>query len=509
MEAKTDHHEHEEAIAPVRPPFGAAAGGSSPAGLEDWGGLWPPGPLVMGIAAAVLLAAVVGVFTVLPRLVGQNAREGAPAQSAPPSAAPQKPASPELTEQQRAELADRTESVLAELLTQQQRLKEMSVESWGGEEWTRYSQQSKQGDDAYLAKSYQEAIAAYGKALDTGKSLLSRSSEITSRALDAGQQALAVGNAGLAKQQFDLVLGVEPGNAAAKAGRARAEKLPRVLDLVRQGDELRKGDQLEEAAKAYADAVALDGEWKPAAAALADLRREIADREFETLMSKGFAALSAKDYAGAQRQFKAALGMRPKSTEARDGLVQARQGRTLDEIALARARALAFERRELWDRAIEQYESALAEDDSLDFAKTGLERARERAALDAKLTNLIKNPSLLFGDDVLAGARDLLEQARAIADPGDRLQGQVGRLEALITAATTPVSVELKSDAQTEVTVYRVGHLGTFSDKQVQLRPGRYTAVGSRDGYRDVRKTFTVLPGRESEPVSVICFEPI
>jgi hypothetical protein len=61
----------------------------------------------------------------------------------------------------------------------------------------------------------------------------------------------------------------------------------------------------------------------------------------------------------------------------------------------------------------------------------------------------------------------------------------------------------------TEVTLFRVGVLGSFTATEVDLRPGNYTAVGSRDGYRDVRRTFTVLPGRELEPISVICEEPI
>src|SRR5690606_19794755 len=180
---------------------------------------------------------------------------------------------------------------------------------------------------------------------------------------------------------------------------------------------------------------------------------------------------------------------------AKDGLVQAKQGLELDQIALAQARASAFERRELWDRAIEQYESALAADKSLVFAKEGLERARSRGALDAKLANLIANPALLFRDDVLDGARRLLEQAQAIPEPGTRLNQQMVQLDKLITQATTPVVVELRSDAQTEVTLYRVGRLGVFSSKQVELRPGQYTVIGSRDGYRDVRETFTVLPG--------------
>ncbi len=58
--------------------------------------------------------------------------------------------------------------------------------------------------------------------------------------------------------------------------------------------------------------------------------------------------------------------------------------------------------------------------------------------------------------------------------------------------ASKPIAVRLTSDQLTTVTLYRVGDLGAFASKEVELRPGTYTVIGSRDGYRDVRQTFTV-----------------
>ena len=140
---------------------------------------------------------------------------------------------------------------------------------------------------------------------------------------------------------------------------------------------------------------------------------------------------------------------------------------------------------------------------------TGLTRATARADLDAKLGNLIDNPNLLFRDNVLEEARQLRDAAGAVAEPGPRLEEQKSQLDRLLTLASTPLKVQIRSDQLTEVTVYRVGPLGTFGVKEVELRPGTYTAIGSRNGYRDVRTTFTVLPGRELQPISVVCSEPI
>ena len=65
------------------------------------------------------------------------------------------------------------------------------------------------------------------------------------------------------------------------------------------------------------------------------------------------------------------------------------------------------------------------------FAQTGLDRATSRAGLDAKLANFIENPTLLFGDTVLAGARELLDEARRhTPSKGPRLESQIGRSSA-------------------------------------------------------------------------------
>lgn len=55
--------------------------------------------------------------------------------------------------------------------------------------------------------------------------------------------------------------------------------------------------------------------------------------------------------------------------------------------------------------------------------------------------------------------------------------------------------VQLASDNLTDVQIYRVGRLGSFESRQIELLPGKYTAVGTRAGYRDVRREFTIIPG--------------
>ena len=136
-------------------------------------------------------------------------------------------------------------------------------------------------------------------------------------------------------------------------------------------------------------------------------------------------------------------------------------------------------------------------------------RARVRYDLDAKLVNLIENPNLLFNDQTLTDAQSLLTEAYSIQQPGPLLESQTSDLSRLVQIASTPIPVEIYSDELTEVTVYRVGRMGKFLFKQLELKPGTYTVIGSRVGYVDVRQELIVLPGSDLEPITVQCMEPI
>ncbi|MDX1561756.1 MAG: tetratricopeptide repeat protein [Gammaproteobacteria bacterium] len=464
------------------------------------------GPLV-GAAVLLAVAGIVMVFVYLPAWVERaSAPEPVAAVEEPVPAAPAEPA---LTPEQIAALRAEAEALLAELLEQQQALLARSAQSWGQSSWELYEQSERLASDAFLAEDFEQAVAQYEAALATGAELLARSEQIMADALTAGEEAIAVGNPELAIEQFDLVLAVDPNNARAQRGRARAADLPRVLDAMRRGDAARDRGALDEAAAAYREALAIDSNFEAARRSLSAVTTDLANSRFDRLISSGFAAIEAGRYEAAVEQFNEALGLRPDSPVARDGLEQAEQQRLLNEILMAEVRGQAFERRELWDEAIARYEDALAIDPTLQFAIDGLARAQARADLDAKLSALIDNPRLLLTDEVLGEARSLVSDARAIDDPGPRLSSQLEELDNLIVLASTPIDVQFVSDGLTQVTVYRVGDLGSFQTKEVSLRPGSYTAIGMRRGYRDVRQNFDVLPGNNNGPVTVICVEPI
>jgi hypothetical protein len=130
-------------------------------------------------------------------------------------------------------------------------------------------------------------------------------------------------------------------------------------------------------------------------------------------------------------------------------------------------------------------------------------------ALHQQLDELIIEPDRLSVPSVMQKATMLVVNITTSPDVGPRLAGQKDELSRLLKRAATALTVPIISDNVTEVSIYKVGRLGNFMRKEVNLRPGTYVAVGSRPGFRDVRLEFRVAPEIEMEPVIVQCEEQI
>ena len=148
-------------------------------------------------------------------------------------------------------------------------------------------------------------------------------------------------------------------------------------------------------------------------------------------------------------------------------------------------------------------------DAALGSAKQGLARAKQRAGLAVELDKAIGNADSLNDERKWQSARGLANRAREVKPMGAKLAAQIAALERALTIAAVPVPVRFESDSQTDVVIYKVGRLGLFQTMTLDLRPGKYVAVGSRPGFRDVRLEFRVAPEIDLQPIVVRCEEAI
>jgi tetratricopeptide (TPR) repeat protein len=259
--------------------------------------------------------------------------------------------------------------------------------------------------------------------------------------------------------------------------------------------EPRRAEKLDEGAGAEREGRALDAERD--------------DRRFTAEMSAGLKALEQGDHASARASLQRAGALRPAAPEVAQALHRVEQAEILEKISGFREAAVEAEEREAWHEATAHYRSILALDPTIRFARRGAERCAALADLSDRLAYHLANPGRLSDDEVFTEATELLVRAAEVDPAGPQHRRQIAEFTRLVETAGTPLPAVLLSDGLTAITVYKVGRFGSFERRELTLRPGRYTVVGSRSGYRDVRLTLEVEPGAAPATLSVKCEEPI
>ena len=401
------------------------------------------------------------------------------------------------------------ESTLGELLSALEILEGRGVERWAITEHRAARQMYADGDKAYLEKDYVYAEELYLGALTVLEPLYARIEPAFEKAYAEAVAAFEAGDWSQALSAYELAVAITPSHADAIAGYQRTRNLETVLGLVEQGVEYEEDLELDAALSSFERAAEIDPLWQPAQDGIQRVERTRTEIEFDTRMSEGFEAIANGDFLAARAAFRVAQKLIPESTEPADGLLQVDQGLRLQDINTLEREALALEADEHWVAVVQTYEEILKVDNTLSFARDGLARGREMSALHAKLDSMIAEPDRLSVPSVMDEATKLVVSITIRPDVGPRLAEQRDELSGLLKRAATPVTVPIVSDNQTDVIIYRVGKLGNFMHKEVNLRPGTYIAVGSRPGFRDVRREFRVAPEIEMQPIIVQCEEPI
>lgn len=402
-----------------------------------------------------------------------------------------------------------TEAVLGELLSKIRTLEQRAVQRWGGLRFDRAQAVYAAGDAAFIARDYALATEKYGAAITIIEPLLDEVDEKFRTTFAAAQEALAAADTIEALRLFELAVAISPSHADAQAGFSRAKNMDAVLSLTDQGFALEKDLEFDAARLSFEQAVSLDPKWQPAQTGLDRVLGTIRQIEFERRMTEGLSALAESDYPSARAAFRMAQTLRPESTEPVDGLLQVDQGIRLDRIALLERRGRSEERNEAWAVAVATYRDVLQIDSNLQFAHQGLDRSMRMMALHEQLDEYIANPDSLSAASTMSKATGMVVDITRMPEIGPRLAEQRDLLTRLLKRAVTPLAVRLVSDNLTDVSIYKVGKLGSFQTRQMHLRPGTYIAIGSRPGYRDVRLEFRVAPEIDQQPVVIRCEEPI
>ena len=383
------------------------------------------------------------------------------------------------------------------------------AERWAQEESGRAFEQAEQGDGFIGRRSYNDAEAAYRLATDTLQQLLDTRPRRFQTILQRAYGLLEENKPDEALADFELALLMEPADSGALAGQARARVRADVLSYVDVAKVAEQEQHFEDALQAYARAVALDPEYQPAVSALQALESRLQDVRYQDALGTALSALEKSQFQTSAGALKEAKSIHPDSQEVKDLQLRLHSAQQAGELASLRSQARRSVAAENWQVAEGLYRKALAIDSGTAFAIAGQEKARRRIRLHGQLDHYLDDPERLYSPEPLKNATRLLSSTGSIPVEEPLLKGKIDSLAQHVEQAKTPVDLLLLSDDQTSVSIYHVGQFGHFSEKRLSLLPGRYTVVGSRSGYRDVREIITVLPGKPLPPLMIRCEEPV
>jgi len=500
-----------QAAAPQPATAETSAGGTAPPATPSWvlpalGGL-----VVLAVLVVFWLPNLVGPATVEPGSESSTVVSG-DNKSAPASKPATTPAAEEASpwsDAQLAKLRKEAQDVLGELLDVQYRLEERGVNQWGQAPFSAAVAQARAADALYKSREFEQATTGYRAALEQLLALEAQLPAALEEQRQVARQAIEDGDLEALNAALDLGDIIEPGDPELASLRARGEVLPQLVARLEQATTAEENGDLAAAVTELEAAVSLDGEHQRAAIELARVSNALLQQQFNDAMSDGYVALDNSRYDAARQSFRRAEKLVPGSTEARSALQEVSVAETASRLGRLQQQGRREEASEQWADAVKAYKDALAIDENLLFAREGLARAEPRARLDKQFRQALEDPNRLSDVAVAEATGTLLKQAQRIQPMGPTLSKQISELEVLLEKANTPLSITLRSDGATEVIVYKVARMGTFEERELTLRPGTYTAVGTRNGYRDVRETFTISHDTAISAVTIACTEAI
>jgi tetratricopeptide (TPR) repeat protein len=401
--------------------------------------------------------------------------------------------------------AQKAEQTMAGFTLIRYELQGKGVSEWGGAMYARMIQLSQEADRAFVEKNFVTASERYTDATLLAENLAGQIEAAFEKMVSEGNMALDEGNGEVAQRKFEVALMIDPANKSAQHKLHRAKNIGAVMQLLASGNRHEKNGNLAFAHTDYQQAFRLDHEFEKAKVAFDRVKKLIKDEESQQLVSEGFAAYHNKDYQLAKKILVKARALKPESEEIRNVLSQVDQAILLGRIESLEKAAVKAENEENWEQALKSYMAVLDIDKNVQFAAHGKARSLKRIQIQKRIQFFLKNPNTLESNGQLKSAIMLIQEVENTQPKGPRFMAQWEDLNQLVRVAQTPVKVTIESDNLTEVAIYKVGKLGRFAVRELDLRPGTYTVVGARDGYKDVRQKMVVKPGQGPLRLSVKC----
>jgi len=455
----------------------------------------------IGLVALVIVLGAV--FLILPRFVTPPVKPLIVEKSSPPINAPKSAAQPDPDVISRFEAEDAKFRMLLEELEMQ------GAGVWGGAAFAAAKSLGALALEAEAVRDYAMALDRIGIANQRLLRIADERPQILARQLNEGDTALDLGRLEVAQQAYQLAQRIDPTSEDAGKGLARVVALGPVLPALVEAETASLTIDHLRALMRYEEVLRADPMNRVAREGIARAKTAIGSDRYARDIGDALVALRAGRNQDSRAALTRASKLRPGASELVQILAQIEAAGERRDLGIVRAELLELEKAESWGEALLRYDELLVRDSTLKFARDGRVRVAPRAELSRRMEALLSSPFRLSASEVRREAERLLTQAAAVNDNAPALGVQSDRLREALRLYEKPILTVLESDGLTSVSIQRVGNFGIFTRRELSLKPGRYVALGSRPGYRDVRQDFVVTPTSTNLIISIRCTEAI
>lgn len=401
---------------------------------------------------------------------------------------------------------ERAQDALAVFVERQIKLEEeLSIESWGQTELDAALKQARDADLAFADEDFPAALEGYETAAQSLQALLKQADERVETFLGKARQAVDRRQPDEAAAALAEAASLKPDAPDVQKLARRIELLPQIIGMLRTAKNQELAGKWQDALALYTEIERLDPQTAGLAERVAANRTQLEAQTVNEHITRGFDALSRSDFEGARSAFRAALKLDQGNDIALGGLQQVAQEFDLARIASLRNQAEQALQDENWADAEAAYDEILQMDANIQFAVDGKRLTAAHARTDKLLSSIVANPKRLSSQTLYLQAREIVDEAQSLSRPGPELTALIDETDRLLALYKDPVSLTLRSDDLTRITISNVGDLGTFTERTLSLRPGEYTIRGTANGCRDLYLKIEVVPG--IEPLDLSCQE--
>jgi tetratricopeptide (TPR) repeat protein len=362
-----------------------------------------------------------------------------------------------------------------------------------------------EGQSALQSANYARANASFDAA-DERLDALEESAQAQAESwLQTAQEAVANGELGRARQAFEKVLSLVPGNNEANAGLAEVEallavesQLQEIRRLEQAGDFDAALDQVSELLANMPDNPLLQGRQKA-------LQEAIRKRDHAAALEAARAAAEAGDWDEQIAALERALDLIADQSTLQQ-LREAVAHRDQLRLETLLADAFASLRTAEYASARELYREALVINPESAEAKEGLERSARLLIAEIEFRENLASAQRLAGEGRFPMAASFFNRAMATRPANLPESDNERNLRNTLERQSKQVAVTLRSDNQTHVSIVGVFPPERFRTKELTLYPDVYRVRGSRRGQPDVEMELRVSVDNAPVSLTVIAY---